>query len=494
MTNMKWWIMLAVSSLMNAQTTGAATGAATGGVFNPSTMTLPNGLQVVLIENHLAPIVSVNLMYKVGCADDPTDIHGISHFLEHMMFRGTKDIPRDQFKSIISSNGGNINAFTTRDSTSYTGDIAVDFLDTYLKLEADRMQNLVIDANDVEEERKVVLEERLTRFGNNPFGVAYEAVLRSIYWYNPYGINSIGYPQHIKAYTRDLTYHHYVKWYGPNNAVLIIAGDISFEALKAMVEKHFGTIPSRPCPQRMRVQEPDHEGVVISLEQENSRISQVNISWDYASPPHQGPDSKHIYPLLVLAQVLGGNDISRLQRTLIDNQKIAIGVSCNYDSNSLDPQALSISATLAPGTKLVVLKQAIEEHIRQIVEKGITDDELADAKRDILADLAFARDGNNSSVMAFTRLAVGYTIEDIEKWPHFINAVTQVQVLEAARYIFGKKPVAIMTVYPKGYKEEERQTEIEAKVKGKEMSKDMPALPQQKEADTQKSFKGGKAA
>lgn len=456
---MKGWIILLTSLFINTITPRPASAT---GIFHPSTITLANGLQVVLIQNHLAPIVSINLIYKVGTADDPMGMHGLSHFLEHMMFKGTKDIPADQFKKIISSNGGIINAFTTPDYTAYTCDIGLEFLDFYLKLEADRMQNLALQEREVLSEQKVVQEERLMRLDNNPFGVAYEALLRATYWYHPYGIPAIGYPQNIAAYTREAAYEHYKKWYTPNNAILVIAGDVTIETLKPIVEKHFGCIPSRPSPSRNRVAEPDHKGVVISLEQESPRISQVSIHWNYAAPCHRGENSQHYYPLVVLAQILGGNNTSRLYRTLVEDLKLAVSANCSYDDDSYDPETFTFGATLAPDVKPNDLKTAVMSHINEVVTKGVTAKELADAKRDILANLAFARDGNSTSVMAFTRLAVGFTVDQIENWPSQINAVTVQQVHEAAVFVLNKNPVAIMAVYPSGYKAKEKKLEEEA--------------------------------
>lgn len=459
---MKGWIVLLASLMINA-VTPLPTSAT--GIFHPSTVTLSNGLQVVLIQNHLAPIVSINLIYKVGTADDPIEMHGLSHFLEHLMFKGTKDIPANQFKKIISGNGGVINAFTTPDYTAYTCDIGLEFLDFYLKLEADRMQNLAMDAREVASEKKVVQEERLMRLDNNPFGVAYEALLRATYWYHPYGIPAIGYPQNIAAYTRDAAYEHYKKWYAPNNAILIVAGDVTMETLKPIVEKHFGCIPSRPLPSRVRVPEPSHSDVVVSLEQENPRISQVNIHWNYAAPCHRGEHSEHYYPLIVLAQILGGNNTSRLYRTLVEEHKLAVSANCAYDNDSYDPETFTFGVTLAPDVKPQELKTAVIRHIDEIVAKGVAAKELADAKRDILADIAFARDGNSTSVMAFARLAVGFTVEQVENWPNQINAVTVQQVHEAAKFVLGKSPLAIMTVYPTGYKAREKKLEEEALIR-----------------------------
>lgn len=451
---MKGWIILVMSLILNA---AAPSPSLASGIFNPTITTLSNGLQVVLVQNRLAPVVSLSLIYKVGTADDPQGMHGLSHFLEHLMFKGTKDVPADQFKKLISSKGGVINAFTTPDITAYICDIAVEHLEFILKLEADRMQNLVMDPKELEAEKKVVQEERSMRLDNNPFGLAYEAVLLSTYWYHPYGIPAIGYPQHIAAYNREATYAHYKKWYAPNNAVLVVAGDISMEILKPMVEKHFGSIPPLSISPRSRVQELDHAGITISIDQESPRISLINVDWIYRSPSHLSKGSEHYYPLTVLAQVLGGNSTSRLYRTLVEENKVAVEASCSFEAECLDPSTFSLTATLAPHTELSALKDYVEAHILEVVEKGITDQELVDAKRDILAGLAFARDGNNSSVMAFKRLGVGFTVEQIEDFPNRINAVTSAQVHEAAKEILGKNPIAIMTVYPQGYREKQKK-------------------------------------
>ncbi|MBM3468248.1 MAG: insulinase family protein [Alphaproteobacteria bacterium] len=465
---MKYWLIL-IGLLF---TLSSSTTAQTRGIFNPKSMVLPNGLQIVLIENHLAPVVSICLIYKVGCADDPAEMRGLSHFLEHMMFKGTKDIPADQFKKIISSKGGSSNATTTQDYTAYTCDLSVEFLDFYLKLEADRMQNLVLDPQATIAEQKVVQEERLARLDNSPIGIVFEALLRSIYWYHPYGVPNIGYPQHIAAYTRDAAYEHYKKWYVPNNAILVVAGDVTMDTLKPMVEKHFGNIPSRPVPIRKRIPETNHGGVVITLEQENPRISQVNVHWNYAAPGHTGAKSEYYFPLILLTQILGGNSTSRLYKSLVEEQKLAVSADCNFENDGLDPETFAFSATLAPNTDLSLLKEAVQKHISNILNDGVTEVELADAKRDILAKLAFARDGNNTSVVAFLRLAVGFTIEQIEDWPNKINAVTLKQIHDAAKDVLGQNPVAILTIYPSGYKEKQK------------MKNGIP--PSQKEANTPK--------
>lgn len=426
---------------------------AQSGIFHPKTFTLHNGLLVVLVENHMAPVASVGLLYKVGTADDPIAFYGISHFLEHLMFKGTKEVKGEDFKRLISSRGGSINAFTSSDETVYTCDIAIEHLPFILKLEADRMQNLAFDQKEVEAELQVVLEERRMRIESSPFGAILEASLGATFWHHPYGIPGIGYPHHIKAYTLEASRNHYHTWYTPNNAVLIVSGDIKLDELKPIVEKYFGAIPSKEVPKRVRIQEPSHEGIVTQLEQESPRISLVNISWNFAAPNHRIGETQYFYPLIVLSQILGGNHISRLYRTFVEERKLAVDADSDYSEKSFDPEIFHISATLAPDADLATLKAAVEGSLKDLVQNGITDEELTTAKRDILASLAFARDGNNSSVMAFVGLGSDFTVDQIEKWPDSINAVTKDQVNAAAKAILGGPPVLITTVYPQGYKE-----------------------------------------
>jgi zinc protease len=417
------------------------------GIFNPSTHTLSNGLQIVLVPNHMAPVVSVGLVYKIGTADDPQAMHGLSHFLEHLMFKGTKAVPTDQFKKQIIARGGKINAYTTPDITVYTADIAIDHLDFLLKLEADRMENLAFDDKEVESELQVVLEERKMRMDNNPFGTAYEAMLKSIFWHHPYGIPPIGYDYHIRAYTTKAAREHYKKWYAPNNAILVVAGDITMDTLLPIVQQHFGGIASQKIPPRNRTPEPPHSGVELELKQKSPRISLTMTLWNYSAPNYLQGETKHFYPLEVLAQVLGGNTLSRLYHSLVEEQKLAVDANAHYNTDTLDPDRFTVSVTLAPGADPLKLRTAVGQHIQALVNQGISDEELENAKRDLIAALAFARDGNDSCVEAFTKLALGLSVEEIEAWPDRIRAVSKEQVQEAAKAVLGKGPVSSITVY-----------------------------------------------
>ena len=423
-------------------------GQSMAGVFNAQTKTLNNGLQVVVIPNALAPIVSVGVLYKVGTADDPTDLTGISHFLEHMMFKGTQSVPSSEFKKTILEYGGETNALTSFDYTLYYTDIASDYLELILKMEADRMANLAFSEEEVASERNVVLEERRMRLENHPFGQAYETLLRALKWYHPYGIPPIGYPHHIQNYNYKAVCQHYRQWYVPNNAVLIVAGKTTLEKAWPLIEKYFGVLESRPLPERVRIPEPSHQGITQHIEQKNPRNSYVLLNWYYPAPNRRSSsEAQHCYPLAVLSQILGGNATTDFYKTFVEDKKIALSVSSSYDGNSYDPQFFSISAVLLPTMNVATFKKELTQYLQKTL-KNISEEEVRKAKRDLLAQLAFVRDGNKESLQAFSGLAVGLTIEQIEKWDEAIQAVTPEQVLTAAQLVLGNVAAVTMDLYP----------------------------------------------
>jgi len=422
------------------------------GIFNPQVQTLSNGLQIVVVRNDIAPIVSVGVLYKVGTADDPVDRVGISHFLEHMMFKGTKSVPTAEFKKTILTYGGSTNASTSFDYTLYETEIAKDHLELMIKLEADRMENLAFSEEEVTSERDVVLEERRMRLENHPFGQAYEVLLKALSWYHPYGVPPIGYPMHIKNYTYEAVRSHYNTWYAPNNAVLIVAGNTTLEEVLKLAERYFGSIPSKKIPDRVRVNEPPHLGITQHIEQNNPRNSLVLLDSYYHAPSHKGEGKEHYYPLIILAQILGGNSTTEFYRVLVEEKKLAISVSASYEGDGYDPRPFNISATLSPQMDVATFKKTLSEMIQSILEKGAGEEELRKAKRDLLAQLAFIRDGNNSTLNVFTSLSCGFSIEEIEKWGDLIQSVTLEQVHAAAKVVLSAAPLVTMDLYPIGGK------------------------------------------
>ncbi|MCX7338735.1 MAG: pitrilysin family protein [Alphaproteobacteria bacterium] len=425
------------------------------GIFNPEVKTLSNGLQIVVVRNDLAPIVSVGVLYKVGTADDPEHMVGISHFLEHLMFKGTVSVPGNEFKRTLLTHGGQINAMTGSDYTIYQDEIAVDHLDLVLKLEADRMVNLSFTEAEVQSERDVVVEERLMRLDNHPLGTIYESLLRAIYWYHPYGTPPIGYPHHIQNYTSAAVRQHYETWYAPNNAILIISGKVSLGDILPLVEKHFGLLKSHPLPERRRPMEPDHKGITMHIQQYNKRNSLVLASWYYQAPNHRDEKLKHLYyPLTVLGQLLGGDKTSPFYKTLVEDKKLALSVSSAYSGDELDPQPFSLSAELSPQMDMAVFKQALSDFLKNILTNGFSQKELDDAKRCLFAQIAFIRDGNENAVSVFSKLGTGFTVDEIENWKESIQAVTVEQVFEAAKTILGAPPIVTVEVHPEHHLEQ----------------------------------------
>lgn len=422
--------------------------AATSGIYHPKTATLKNGLQVVVVENHLSPVVSMCLYYKVGTADDPVTQIGLSHFLEHLMFKGTRQVPAGEFKKRITQKGGSINAYTTYDITAYTCTIASEYLPMVLEIEADRMQNLVFEAAETEAEKKVVQEERRMRMDNNPLGNAYEVFLRAMYRYHPYGIPPIGYPHHIQAYTNESARQHYQRWYKPNNAILVLAGDVKMETVLPIIKKYFEHIPTGEIPPRDRVLEADSAGITQFLTVKNPRVSFTSMDWNFKAPNHSSHGKEHYYPLIVLAQILGGNEISRLYQHLVEEQKLCLEVDADYTTLSIDPMYFTLSATLNPHKKIDDLKQAMNWIIDDLLTKGVTEEELKAAKRDLLASFAFAKDGNGGAIKTFAALAYNFSVEEVENWPQAINAVTLEQVNQAIQWVFKKGPTVISVVSP----------------------------------------------
>ena len=455
-------LSLSTSGLSDAiETTTSSTASSSKGIFHPRTFKLKNGFQVILVENHLSPVVSISLLYKIGTADDPSELVGISHFLEHLMFKATKNLPIGEFTKRIVAKGGSINAFTTPDVTCYTCDIAKVHLPMILEFEADRMQNLIFDEKETLSEQKVVVEERKMRLDNHPLGAAHETVLKALHKYHPYSIPTIGYPQHIAAYTNDNAKEHYNKWYTPNNATLIISGDVTMEELQPLVEKYFAGIPQRKLPDRVRPQDPIETGTQQSLRIESPRVSYITLDWYYPGPRYVGGKIDDLYSLSILTQILGGDDTSRLYEDLVDKRHLVLDVHMSNDVG-IDPQHIEVSVTLHPDHKPLEVRRAVEKHIHQIVKKGITQDELVTAKRDILADLAFSRDGNSGAIKAFQNIAYGFTVEDIESYADRINAVTLEQVNEAAKTYLGGRPVVFTEIYPTGHAVGDESEQVEA--------------------------------
>ena len=404
-------------------------------VFSPKSFMLSNGMQVVVVTNRRAPIVAHMVWYKIGAADEPRGKSGIAHFFEHLMFKGTKSYPNGEFSKIVARNGGTENAFTTQDYTAYFQKVARDKLELVMKLESDRMTNLILTDKEVLPERDVILEERRSRTDNNPSAQLYEASQAALFLNHPYKNPVIGWEHEIAALTTKDALDFYRRYYVPNNAILIVAGDVTVDELRPLAEKYYGTIPRGADIVRKRVSEPP-QLAARRVEMESPRIGQPSWSRTYIAPSYRTAKGNEAYALQVFSDIVGGGTTSRLYRSLVVDQGIAAAAGTWYSPNQLDFGRFGLNVSPRPGTSLATVEKALLADIDAILKKGVTAAEVARAKKKLVAGAVYARDSLAAAPNIIGgALTTGRTIEDIEDWPSRIKAVTLEQVNEAARAV-----------------------------------------------------------
>ena len=422
---------------------------ARAGLFNPETFTLANGMQAVVIPDHRAPIVTHMVWYRVGAADEPPGKSGIAHFLEHLMFKGTRSVAPGEFSKIIARNGGRDNAFTAQDYTGYTQSVAKDKLGLVMRLEADRMANLVLSEAVVGPEREVVLEERRSRTDNEPSAILSEQLAAAQFLAHPYGIPIIGWEHEIRGLDADDALAFYRKHYVPNNAILVVAGDVTAAEVRPLAERYYGVIPARPLAPRLRPQEPPQRAA-RRLEMRDERVRQPSWRRSYLAPSRMAGEVRYALPLRILAEILGGGPTSRLYRSLVVERKVAAGASAHYSGRSMDLTRFWLAATPLPGGDVAPIEAATEEVVAQVVEQGVSADELARAKVGLLAAAIYARDSLGSVARIFgSSLAIGLNVEDVESWNERVEAVSVDEVKAAARHVFDEQRSVTGVLLPK---------------------------------------------
>ncbi|MBK1699193.1 M16 family metallopeptidase [Rhodovibrio salinarum] len=414
----------------------AAPGQGRAQIFNPETFTLDNGLQVVVVTNRRAPIVTQMLWYKVGSADEPIQKAGIAHILEHMMFKGTEKHPDGEFSDIVARNGGRENAFTSYDYTGYYQTVAKDRLGLIMELEADRMENLELQPEDVKTERQVVMEERAQRVETNPSGKLSEMANASLFLHHPYGTPIIGWKQTLETVSADDMQAFYERWYAPNNAVLVIAGDVTAEEVRPLAEKYYGPIPKAEVPDRDRIAEPK-QNAPRRVELESSRVRQPSLSIRYLAPSYNtADDAVTPYALQLLSEVLGGGPTSRLYERLVVEDAVAVSAGSWYSPSSVDTTDFGFYISPRPDIDLAKAEQALRAEIETLLSEGVTKQEVANAIDRLRADAVYAQDDVNTAPRVIGQsLVTGRTVEDIEAWPQRISEVTPEQVEAAAKQV-----------------------------------------------------------
>ncbi len=393
---------------------------------------LQNGLQVVVVPDHRAPVVTQMVIYKVGAVDDPPGISGLAHFFEHMMFRGTRAFPNGSFSQTIARNGGDDNAFTTHDYTVFHEQIARDKLKLVAHLEADRMANLDLSESAVMAERDVVAEERRLRVDNDPQALVLEQAEAALYLSHPYGRPVIGWPEEIRRIGRAEAENFYRRHYAPNNAVLIVAGDVTPEEVRTVAESEFGPLPARELGARVDYAQPQRLGESrLVVNRKDAKVPLFLRLYRVASYAEAAPGQAEA--LEILARLLGGDATSALYRKLVLERRIATDVSADYDGYDRDSGQFTITATPRPGVSLDVIERTIDEVISTYTHRAPSAVELKRAKAQLVAGATFRRDSQFEMASAYARaLAVGLTTFDVQQWPARIQAVKAGAVEEAA--------------------------------------------------------------
>ncbi|MEL6280460.1 MAG: pitrilysin family protein [Pseudomonadota bacterium] len=417
---------ICLSTPFSAQATEASTGP------KVTTFELSNGMQGVVIEDHRAPVVTHMVWYKVGAADEPPGQSGIAHFLEHLMFKGTDEIPPGEFSKIIAANGGQDNAFTSLDYTGYFQRIAADRLELVMKMEADRMVDLVLDEESVRTERDVVIEERNSRTDNNPQGRFSEQFNAAVYLNHPYGVPVIGWRHEIEELDRQDALDFYKLHYAPDQATLIVAGDVTPDAVQALAEKYYGPLnPSGFVPFQRPVEPPQIAARRVYMSDE--KVRQPYFTRAYLVESYVTAEPGEGEAFAVLAEIFGGGFTSRLSRELVQDQKTALGAGAYYRGLARDKTTFNFYGIPVEGVSLDELEAAADAVLAKLAEEGPTEEELERVKMSMISDEVFQQDSQSSMARMYgAALTIGLTVEDVKAWPDRIRAVTAEDVKAAA--------------------------------------------------------------
>ncbi|MFI5325703.1 MAG: insulinase family protein [Candidatus Rokuibacteriota bacterium] len=404
--------------------------------------TLENGLRVLVQDDPRNPIVAVQVFYRVGSRNERPGATGLAHFLEHMMFKGTPTYGRGQIARLIEENGGRDNAYTTKDVTSYYTNIAADKLDLVLRIEADRMRHLLLDAAEIDSERKVVTEERRMRSEDDPDGLVYEAMSSLAFKAHPYRWPIIGWMSDIARINRAELRAFYDTYYLPNNAILVIAGDVRAPAALAMVRRHFAGLRRGPPPPPVTAVEPpaiDERRLVVRREQ--AQLPVVNIAWHV--PNHTSPDAP---ALELLSTVLSSGRTSRLYQKLVYEQRMVLGAGGDYSYFSLDPSLFWFYAAPLPGQAPEAVEQALLAEIERLKQEVVPEEELARARNQIEASFVWQQDSVFSRASVLGRFEMLGSWRLLDDYLPKLRAVTAADLQRVARTYFplDRKNVSIL--------------------------------------------------
>ena len=394
---------------------------------------LANGLQVIVVPDHRAPVVTHYVWYRVGSADEPPGKSGIAHFLEHLMFKSTDRIASGAFSKAIARMGGQDNAFTSHDVTGYYQRIAKDRLKTVMEMEADRMRNLKLAEKEVMTEREVIIEERRSRTENNPSSILSEQMSAALYQNHPYRIPIIGWMHEMAGLTRDDALAFYKRFYAPNNAIVVVAGDVTPDEVKGLAEAAYGQLePNADIKPRQRAKEPPHRAP-RRVELKDPRAGNASVRRYYLAPSIPTAAPGEAEALYLLMKIAANGATSRLYQRLVTEEKVASSAGGWYSGSGLDSGSLAFYVVAAPGMDLGKIEAGMDRVLHELREKGVTAEELDRAKKAFIADFVYESDSQAALARRYAEGALlGQTIEQVNSWPNAIRSVTAEDIRQAA--------------------------------------------------------------
>ena len=396
-------------------------------------LVLDNGMQVIVVSDHRAPVVTHMVWYRVGGADEPPGVSGIAHFLEHLMFKSTDKIANGEFSKIISRLGGQDNAFTGHDVTAYFQRVSKDRLKTVMEMEADRMINLKLDEKEVLTERQVILEERRSRVENSPSAILDEQMNAALYMSHPYGIPVIGWEHEMAKLSPADAMTFYKRFYAPNNAILVVTGDVTVDEVKTLAEATYGKVPSnRQVTWLPRRQEPQHRAA-RRVELKDPRAGKASLHRLYLAPSYLSATDGEAEALDLLLKISASGPTSRLYKKIVMEDKLASSAGGWYSGAARDSGKISMYAVAADGIGLDKVEAGVDAVIADVRTNGVTEAELERARKSYLAEYIYESDNQTSLARRYGwSLTVGRTLKAIEEWPARISKVTADDIKKVA--------------------------------------------------------------
>ncbi|HDY95592.1 MAG TPA: insulinase family protein [Sulfitobacter litoralis] len=402
--------------------------------------TLNNGMEVVVVEDNRAPSVQQMVWYRAGSADEPKGSSGVAHFLEHLLFKATDKMDAGEFSATVAKNGGRDNAFTSYDYTAYFQRVAADRLELMMQMESDRMKNIRLTPENIATERDVIIEERNQRTENDPSALFREQLNAAQYLNHRYGTPVIGWMHEMRELDLQDALDFYKLYYSPNNAILVVSGDVEPDNVRQLAEQYYGKIPANPeLPERLRTQEPP-QTAERRLTFRDDRVAQEYVSRSYLAQERDPGDQKTAAALTILAELLGGGTTSYFAEKLQFDTSIATYSAAFYSGQSLDDTTFNIVVVPQPGVSLQDAEDAMDAAVAGFMKDGVDAEQLERIKQQVRAEQIYARDNADSVANRYgSALAIGLSVQDVQDWPDVLEAVTADDIMQAAKDVFNRE-------------------------------------------------------